>query len=1110
MFSKYVLNSNWSSLSSNYKFDKNVDLFNVDLTLTGNLNLTYSPYLSSLQDIANSNFSYLFLTKKSKIDKIFNNKLPTIDTNKQVCLLANKMVNFLVSEDTTFLNIDNNILGLNNIINLSDSNFFEVDFISSNEVIVLTVKDRISYYVCVDDITGKLSIIQKAENNIPTGFELEKIKLFYIYDEKSKGIILYKRVQNNVFVISIGLNNEVVLRQSTLLDLNNDDIFVLLRIKDLPALKNNLSLVRYKKIINEDNLDIYDSIDTSNNFLAHFEYESVKSTTINANFLTLKNQLNIKDHSLYNNPDVREYNSILVGGNREEGYENINLGYKADLFTYTFKPDKTTWFHVPYNNLNDRVKINDIPLFKNGAIAGKSPIYSDKIFKKAANYADTSNMGKTIDNEETGIWLCSWLSGGKDSAVWVDRFYNLNSFTPYEALIYKSNVEYSAEYMGKYGEGVTDTISRMTIEPGAWYAYSRIGKNTATKIMSGLKDTFISNKFDSFRSSAKLERPAVVDNEKQAVYDFDGNSYGIVSTQNLNYYNNFNISFFATREQWDVNREYQLFGNYIDSGFGMYNNNYTNPINFYLSGNVINILNNRLDPILSIDVSFYLKESNFNIAGLFRRDFNGNFHVITNNNFILEFNSNGTLVDLLSVQRSGNDNIISVTNNSNYGVIYYEGGTALQVNLYSNVIEDVTRFLINTKFNFNNPNVVMDSFNYIYVVDGSNPIIKGSNIYYKNINNNTVDVYNINDNTTNTYISANNTIYGYNFDKKQNTYVLLKDSIQFYDTLGTFQHTKKLKTGNLNITAFELNFQNLNTNQQSLVRFIDSLNNNYCYNLNDDTYKIIDKNTNFNYSVSANLISYNFDFSNYNFIQSIVSNQFPLPGYNFKLRLFNQFNYEDVKILNTNILGQNLNTGTHHFSINLNTLDGVYEFYIDGSLYNKQTFEPAKYSFSSLFKNSIIFGSVPFYGGLIYSDFYKSKDLNFFVSDLKIEKFKFFKNYLNEDEIKLLYFEKFPPSDLIIDLNSNFRNYIDTISRTFKHKMQGSKSNLINLVINDSLINDRTVQKRYEMIILNKLKTIIPGHVKVNSIRWENNKDNNEKMLVGNFNVRNTLTNNIE
>jgi hypothetical protein len=1110
MLSKYVLNSNWSSLSSNYKFDNNVDLFNVDLTLTGNLNLTYTPYLSNLRDVANNNYSYLFLTKKNKINNIFNNKLPTLDTNKQVCLLANKIENYLVSEDTTFLKINPNGLGINNIIELSDDNFFEVDFVSSNEVIVVSVKERISYYVCIDDITTQISIIQKNETQEPTDFELEKIKLFYIFDNKNNGIILYKIIQNKVFVISIGLNNEIVLRESTLLDLNSNDIFVLLKLRDLPELKNNLSWVTYKKNVNEDSLDISNSFDVNNNFIAHFEYETLKNTSISTNFLTLKNQLNIRDNSVYNDSDFRDYNSLITGGNREEGYKNINISYSSEYYTQTFAADKTTWFHVPYNNSGYRPNINSVPFFKNGAIAGNAPIYSDKIFKKAANYATTSNMGTTLDNEETGIWLCSWLSGGKDNAVWVDRFYNTSSFTPYEALKYSSNVTYSPEYLNKYKEGVSDVVSRITLEPGAWYAYSRFGKSTATNILSGLTETTISTRFDSFRSSSKLERPIESDKDGQVMYNFDGNSYGIISTDKLNYYNNFNISFFATRNFWNINKEYQIFGNYIDSGFGLFNNNYVNPINFYINGEIIYILNNKYDRILTVDVGFYLQNSSFDIAGVFRKEFNGNFHVITSHNYLLEFNTNGTLVDLLSVQKTGSNKILNVSNNSKYGVVYYEDGTALRVNLFSNAIENITNSLIITKPTNSNPTIVIDSFDYVYIVDGKTPILKGSNLYYRNIENNTVEVYNLNTTTINTYISSNEPIFGYNFDKGQNTYVILKNTVNYYNTLGEYVSSKKLSTGNLQITAFDIGFQNLNDKQQGNIRFIDSSNNNYCYNLNSDTYKKIDSAANFNYSLSSNVYKYNFDFSNYNFIQSIISNQFPLPGYNFKLRLFNQFNYEDVKILNTNILGQNLNTGTHHFSINLNTLKGFYEFYIDGILYNRQTFEPAKYSFASLFKNSVIFGSIPFYGGLLYSDFYKSDDLNTFVDDIKIEKFKFYKDSLNVDEIKLLYFEKFPPKDLVVDLNIGSRNYIDTITRTFKHKMQGSKSNLINLVINDSLINDAQVQKRYEMLILKKLQTVLPGYVKINSIKWANNKDNSEKMLVGNFNVRNTLTNNIE
>lgn len=1111
MLSKYILNSNWLSLSSNYKFDNNVDLFNVDLTLTGNLNLTYTSYLSNLQDIANNNYSYLFLTKSKKINSIFNNKLPEIDTNKQVCLLANRMVGYLVSEDTRFLNILNNFFGLNDIISLSDDNFFEVDFVSSNEVIIVSAKNKILRYIAIDDITANHTIIEKNETEKLTEFELDKIKINYIFDSQAKNLVLYKVIQDKTFVFSVQNSNSIVLKELSLNDLNNDSLFMLLRLRDLPKLKNNLSWVSYKKNVNNDLLDVSSSTDIENNFIAHFEYENVKGATINSNFLTLKNQFNIKDNSIYDNFNFRTYRSLFTGGNREEGYENINVGYNSEHCSQIFKSDKTTWFHVPYNNSGYRPNLNEVSFFERGAIAGQAPIYSDKIFKKAANYATTSNMGTTIDNEESGVWLCSWLSGGRESAVWVDRFYNINSFTPYEALKYASNVNYTPEFTNKYNEGITDVPTKITLEPGAWYAYSRVGGKTATHIMSGLKDTLVANNFNSFKSSSKLEIPVSTDINGQNIYEFDGNNYGIISTEKLNYFNNFNISFFATRDDWNVNKEYQIFGNYLDSGFGMFNSNYINPLNFYIDNKVIYILNNKFDTILTVDVGFFLQDIDFEIYGVFRREFINNFHILTNKNQILEINANGTLVDLLSVQKTGSNNIVSTTNNLNYGVILYDDGSALMVNLFSNVYEDITNKLIQTKAgNKQHPSVIIDSFNYVYVVDGIIPILKRSNLYYKSLDKNTIEVYNINTETINTYISSNEPIYGYNFDKQQNTYVLLKDSILFYNTLGDFVSSIKISTNNLEITAYDLSFQNINDKQQFNLRFIDSDNKNYCYNFTDKTYKQINNTSNLTDKLSGNFYEYNFDFSNYNYIQSIISNTFPLPSYNFKIRLFNQFNYEDVRILNTNILGEYLNTGTHHFSINLNTLNGVYEFFIDGMLYNRQVFEPAKYSFSSLFNNSIIFGSIPFHGGLVYSDFYKSKDFNPNITDLIIEKFKFYKNTLNLDEIKLLYFEKFAPKDLIVDIKMGTRNYIDTITRTFKHKMQGSKSNLINLVINDSLINDPQIQKRYEMLILKKLQNTLPGYVKIHSIRWVNNKNSGEKMLQGNFNTRNTLTNNIE
>lgn len=1114
MLSKYILNSNWYNLSGEYKFDKSVDLFNTDITVTGNLNLTYTAYLSNLNDYTNNNFSLLFLTKNSVVNRIFNNSIPKIDSNKQICILANRMQGDFVAEDTRFVGLSSTTLSLNGILTLSDSNFFEIDFLSSNELLLLTKKDRFNYFICVDDINVQITTIVKQENYQLNTSELNKIRFNYIYDISKKSIIIYRIIQNQVYILSVDGEVNIRLRKSGLTDLTVNDIFSLLKLRDLPQLKNNLSIVSYKKGIDKNNLNIESSVPVSNNFLAHIEYENIKNTSTYVNFLTLKNQINISDKSAVINlkENIREYNSIYSGGNREEGYENITLGYSSNYYPILLKSDKTTWFHVPHNNDNFRPNINDTLLVDSGAIAGKAPIFSDKIFKKAANYATTSNMGVTLDEEQTGTWLCSWLSGGANGSIWVDRFFNKTSFTPYEALIYSSNVTYTPKYDGKKGEGITDTPSNMTLEPGAWYAYSRIGYKTSNKILSGLSNKLLSLGLNSFKNQNRLDVNRKQDSEGEDIYEFNGNSFGTISTEKNTNFNNLTISFFATRDKWETSTDYQIFGNYIDSGIGFFNNNYVNPVNYYINGKKLHLLNNIGQTILSINTEDFLNEQDFAISNVFIREFNSNFHIVTDNNYILEFNSNGTLVDLLKIDLAGSKKIISSSNNPSFGVLFYEDYTCLRVELFSNIIEDYTNRVIFTENVIGStPNILIDAFNYIYCVNGTTPILKGSNLYYRSIEENSIKFFNTNTSTISTYITNNNEkIMGYNFDKKQNTHILLKDSIEFYNTQGVYISSIPLHTNNIPVTAYNISFFNLNGNEQGSVMFANNNLQIGVYNLNNSQLKIVDSSENESLNTLDKLYRYNLDFTNYNYMQTNISSLYPLPSYNFKIKLFNQFNYEDVVILNVVLLGSNLDTGTHHFALVLDVVKGSFKVYVDGTLYASRTFEPLKYSFSNLFPNSIVIGSVPFYGGLLYGDFYKSDDLTPFMSDMVIEKLKIYNIPLNEDEIKLLYFQKYKPKDIVVDIKMGTRNYLDTITRTFKHKMQGSKSNLIDLTINDSLINDSIVQKRYEMLILKQIQSVLPGYVKINSIKWRDNKDNNEKMLEGNFNVRNTLTNNIE
>jgi hypothetical protein len=147
-------------------------------------------------------------------------------------------------------------------------------------------------------------------------------------------------------------------------------------------------------------------------------------------------------------------------------------------------------------------------------------------------------------------------------------------------------------------------------------------------------------------------------------------------------------------------------------------------------------------------------------------------------------------------------------------------------------------------------------------------------------------------------------------------------------------------------------------------------------------------------------------------------------------------------------------------------------------------------------------------GHITYNKFYKTPDSNFYASDLTIRKIKFYNKSLSEDEVKMLYFERVSPLPLTTTIKTGNRSYLDTVSRVFKNRIPCKKANLINLSIGNTNISDASIQQMYNNLIIDELRNVLPGYVKINKIQWVESKKGQEKMLEGYFNKKNTLTEN--
>jgi hypothetical protein len=1113
MYSKYILPSNWIALSGNYSFDQSVSFNNLLLPTAGNLSVNYSSLVDNVADYSNNNYSNFILTKGLPLSGLISKKVEIMNLNKSTCVIAKDLNNGIVSDVTRFLKFNTNLSpSSNTVLTLNSDNYFEILFISGNELIVKKDMGEYNVYMAADDNSNLVTYLTSVEKFENSRYDTDKIKFNYYL--KDDNILLYKIIQKQLFFVSI-VNAGVNFINGSLEDIPKDSRLNYVKIGDLSVDNYSLDFLSYKRDINKNNLFVSrekSSYGLHSNFLNHCEYNNISDNKADINFLTLKNHFNVTDEAASVNglTGYRKYTSIFTGGNAEGGADKISLNYKSNFFTLLLEPDKTTWFHLPYDFSQKPIKLSETNFIESGAVGSSSPIFSDKIWKRLAGYTYTSNQAAVSGDEQSGRWLCSWLSGGfNDQYVWMDRFYNPDIFTAINALKFKNNVDYTPQYKNKRALGITDVPSQLTLEPGVWYAYSRIGKKTAQQILSG-SPFLIKSSLDSFTNQNNSAITVTNDTDGAPVYEFSGNQIGKFNAPQDLSFNNFSISFFATRKNWNKSNFYSLMGNYVDKGFSIINNNKFNPCIYHVNDKIVYLLNANYDVILKIDASAYVS-GDFTISAVFRRDVNENFHLITSNLFLLEFNSTGTLVDLtnLSSLMGANSSIVSYTNNNRFGIVKTSNNNFYKVNLLTNeTVLDNTVSIVGNETSVRRDGIVIDAFDKVYTVNGYDPIIKGTLLYYKSIDGNQIRVFNISDNTLKTYItSLSGIIISYNFNELDETILLYKDFVAVYNELGELKTTFNIETDFSSITSCNLLLQDLcNDNYKPSIHFINHKNENCLYSINDKKYKIISKTNSFyNTLCSSIFFAKNFDMTNYNYIQSVVNSNFPLPSYNFKLKLYNQLNSEDIKNLNITVLGETFDVGTHHICAVLDTLEGYFSVFVNGRVYSTISFPAKKYSLLNIFSNGFTIGSVPFYNNINYSDFY-GRDILKNADDLKIEKFKLFSNTLNKEEVRLLYYEKFPPTEINVNLKTGERNYLETITRTFRHKLQGSKSNLINLTINNSLMIDVDVRKLYESIILRELNPYLPANVRINKIEWIDTVNSIDKMIVGNYSIKNTLT----
>jgi len=88
-------------------------------------------------------------------------------------------------------------------------------------------------------------------------------------------------------------------------------------------------------------------------------------------------------------------------------------------------------------------------------------------------------------------------------------------------------------------------------------------------------------------------------------------------------------------------------------------------------------------------------------------------------------------------------------------------------------------------------------------------------------------------------------------------------------------------------------------------------------------------------------------------------------------------------------------------------------------------------------------------------------------------------------EIANIVRTKYKVQDIIFELPTGKRSYVENISKFFKNKLPGRKSNLINLGIQDTNITEKSLKDILSDEIRGSIQKALPANTKLKDIKWE-------------------------
>lgn len=809
----------------------------------------------------------------------------------------------------------------------------------------------------------------------------------------------------------------------------------------------------------------------------------------------------------------RNYYKIFTGTNQTKGYDKLHLGYEATTTEITLKKDDTTFFHVPF--FANSQTLSDSNLIGDGAVFGAIPALADRIFKKQADYANTTPWGKSTIQD--GTWLCSWLYGDENSGIsptWYDRYYNPG------AIDYTTALQQGISIYNNNDPIYIDIPSQLTLEPGVLYQYYHNGEQSAqqaVKTFAGddnsrlrlsidnwssttvdtsiYNNTVTINNFQNNWTIAPFSDPGYTDRN---VLTFDNSDFINAKIDYNDSYallNEFTLTFWVYNKSWKNATSTQLIGNYNRGGYGVFYNNlnynpyYVIPENTY--GHLI-----------------YFNQDNSNYY-----DQNIGFSTKqTANPVCVNINSNSEIVVLdaknsLITKYDHQGNVLSYCTDLSGNVLYIPGDPKLlKIDGENNVIAvttigtyifDQSLTLINTTTTSytSGMQIVFDTYGTLQYVYNCNAAIYDSNNNLWTIGidgnlyltKNGVQTFYLNTST------ATNADFNLAIDPENNLWVL-NDSLTIVKINLTTGNISRVYVGtNRNDTkniSF-INTYNRKTNTFTWYGLIYFSNEKTLYKINlaGDTLQTL--------SLTNNINILNVLTAEQNNDLLTFTGKGDFTGYEWR-RIFNNILYKNKPqiqfIVSTKTNSKTLNSKyyTYKLSVPVQYLadaawhlvtatfkQNTLSVYIDNYLRDTLSL-PSSTVLNYNFKNNLYIGTPAGRNDNL------NNELNTYsvIWNGAVDTIRLYDYALDSKFIKYFIREKTIASDIIWNVVTTPLQYVESIDRFFKHKLPGSKSNFFNIRISGTQITDPNTRLLIENSIIQLVQKTKPAYTELLNVEW--------------------------